>query len=90
MIGSAPIGLFDNGRDHSPYPRDCTGLAPQAHRSKGTMHMKRHKHKRTDIPLTKLATGKKGKPFSRVIGAVVHNEREYTLHATKGYRSHKA
>jgi len=52
--------------------------------------MKRHKHKRSPVPLKAMATGQKAKPFSRIIGAVVHGEREYSLHATKGYRSHKA
>lgn len=48
----------------------------------------RHKHKRTDKTLTKIETTRKGTINRKIIGKVNHNGREYTLHATKGYRSH--
>lgn len=50
----------------------------------------RHKHKRTDQAMTRRKALQKGKPQRRVIGEVTDQGREYTLHATKGYRSHTA
>lgn len=47
----------------------------------------RHKHKRTDKPLTRLQVTKKGTIKRKIIGVAKDNGREYTLHATKGYRS---
>lgn len=57
------------------------------------MSIKRHKHRRLSrlelmlSPMTKLATSGKGKPHRRIIGATLKEDREYSLHATKGYRS---
>lgn len=57
------------------------------------MRVKRHKHRQLSrlelklSPMTKLATGGKGKPHRRIIGAAIRDGREYLLHATKGYRS---
>ena len=50
----------------------------------------RHKHKRTTKALNKITVTKKGSPDRRIIGKLVDNGREYTLHATKGYRSTSA
>jgi hypothetical protein len=58
--------------------------------------MKRHQHQRRaelnveGLPRTRLgsrAIGKKGDFDRRIIGREVDNGREFTLHATKGYRS---
>lgn len=49
--------------------------------------VKRHKHRRTNKPLTALKTNDKGKAYCKIIGATIVNGREYNLHATKGYRS---
>lgn len=60
------------------------------------MQVKRHKHRRlsklelTLNPMIKLVSGRKGKAYRHVIGAKIDNDREYTLHATKGYRSGRA
>lgn len=55
--------------------------------------IKRHKHRRLSrlelklSPMAKLATGDKGKPHRKIVGAKIKDGREYLLHATKGYRS---
>ncbi len=46
----------------------------------------RHQHKRTDKRLIAVATLNKGKIARRIIGKLVDGGKEYTLHATKGYR----
>lgn len=50
----------------------------------------RHKHKRSPITLKKIHLPSKGKIGHRIIGKIIHEEHEYTLHATKGYRSTRA
>jgi len=50
----------------------------------------RQKHKRTDKAMERRKALRKGTPNRKVIGKVVDGGREYTLHATKGYRSHTA
>ena len=50
----------------------------------------RHKHRRSPVPLLAVKPPSKGKIGHRIIGKVVHNGREYTRHATKGYRSTRA
>lgn len=60
------------------------------------MQVKRHKHRRlsklelTLSPMMKLTSGGKGKAYRHIIGAKIEDEREYSLHATKGYRSGRA
>ena len=58
--------------------------------------IKRHQHKRRSelevegLLRTRLgdhASGPKGERDRRVIGREIEDGREYTLHATKGYRS---
>lgn len=51
--------------------------------------MARHKHKRTDKTLNSVPTSRKGTINRKIIAAGQDDKREYTLHATKGYRSHK-
>lgn len=50
----------------------------------------RHKHKRTKwIVPTGTKCSKRGAVNRRVLARHVEGGREYTLHATKGWRSHK-
>jgi hypothetical protein len=49
--------------------------------------MNRHQHKRTDKQLRRVATLSKGKIARRIIAKLVDGGKEYTLHATKGYRA---
>lgn len=50
----------------------------------------RHQHKRPPMPLRSIKPPSKGKIAHRIIAKIVHLGREYTLHATKGYRSTRA
>lgn len=55
--------------------------------------MTRHKHKRTHHPFDYYKPLRKGQPYRRIIASAVieyYNgkpPREFSLHATKGYRS---
>ncbi len=49
----------------------------------------RKQHKRTDKPMVFTKAGKKGSFNRRVIGEAKDSQREYHLHATKGYRSNR-
>ncbi len=50
----------------------------------------RHQHRRTGKPLRRVATLSKGRIARRIIGKLVDGGKEYTLHATKGYRCTRA
>ena len=50
----------------------------------------RHKHKRTSSKMVQVPTTKKGTIRRKIIARLVEGGREYTLHATKGYRSARA
>lgn len=60
--------------------------------------VKRHKHRRPpkQVEMTHIRTGKPKSAHRKIIaGVVIHHQppahrREYTLHATKGYRSGQA
>lgn len=52
--------------------------------------MKRHQHRRPPVPLKAVSPQSKGLPSRKIIGKVVHEGREYLLHATKGYRATRA
>ena len=50
----------------------------------------RHKRRRSPVPLRAIKPPSKGKFGHRLVAKVVHEGREYFLHATKGYRSGRA
>ena len=50
----------------------------------------RHQHKRTALQLKAVKPPSKGRIAHRIIGKLIDKGREYTLHATKGYRSTRA
>jgi hypothetical protein len=50
----------------------------------------RHQHKRTSKPLRAIPTLSKGKIARRIIGKLIDGSKEFTLHATKGYRCTRA
>ncbi len=50
----------------------------------------RHQHKRTSKRLVAVSTLSKGKIARRVIAKLIDAGKEYTLHATKGYRCTRA
>lgn len=49
--------------------------------------MARHQHKRPPMRLKAVAVTKQGSAYRRIIGKAEDERREYSLHATKGYRS---
>lgn len=49
---------------------------------------KRHKRPPISVQLERTNTLSKGKAFRRIILHGSDDNREYSLHATKGYRSH--
>lgn len=51
--------------------------------------MKRHQHQRPPKPLAATGVTKKGSAYRRIIGKIEDKKREYSLHATKGYRSYR-
>jgi len=53
------------------------------------MSNKRHKHRRPPVPLERAQVGMRGAPYRRVCALVTKDNREYTLHATKGFRSER-
>lgn len=52
--------------------------------------MTRHQHKRPPVSLKPINPPSKGKIGHRIVAKVVEKDREYTFHATKGYRSARA
>lgn len=49
--------------------------------------MTRHQHKRPPMPLAKVKTTSKETLYRRIVAKAENEKREYSLHATKGYRS---
>lgn len=51
--------------------------------------MSRHQHKRPPIALVPAKVTSKGSNYRRIIGKAEDAKREYSLHATKGFRAYR-